>query len=49
MFDHEGPVVASAMRGLTIGVFEHLEITYPIYVKKSILEHERSEELRARE
>ena len=26
-FDHGGPAVASAMRDLTIGVFEYLEIT----------------------
>ena len=26
-FDHEGPVVVNAMRELTSGVFEHLEIT----------------------
>ena len=26
-FNHEGPTVVSAMRNLTVGVFEHLEIT----------------------
>ena len=31
-FDHEGPVVISAMRDLTIGVFEHLKITFPMDV-----------------
>ena len=35
-FDHEGPVVISAMRNLTVGVFEHLKITSPMYVEKSL-------------
>ena len=30
MFDHEGPVVVRAMRNLTSGVFNHLEITSPV-------------------
>ena len=32
MFDHEGPAVVSAMRNLTAGVFEHLEINSPMDV-----------------
>ena len=27
-FDHEVPIVIRAMQNLTVGVFEHLEITY---------------------
>ena len=36
MFNHEGPKVISAMRDLTAGVFEHLEITSPMDVDKSL-------------
>ena len=36
MFDHEGPVVVSMIRNLTSGVFEHLEITSPMDVHKSV-------------
>ena len=32
MFDHEGPAVISAIRDLTVGVFEHLDITSPMDV-----------------
>ena len=35
-FDHEGPAVVSAMRDLTFGVFEHLEITSPVYVDQRV-------------
>ena len=34
MFDHEGPVVINAMRDLTVGVFENLEIILPTDVEK---------------
>ena len=33
-FDHKEPVVISAMRDLTVGVFEHLEIASTMDVKK---------------
>ena len=36
MFDHEVPVVISAMRDLTVGVFEHLEITSTMDVGKRL-------------
>ena len=29
-FDHEGPALVNAMRDLTSGMFEHLDITSPI-------------------
>ena len=35
-FDHEGPVVTSAMHKLTIGVFENLKITSPMDVDKRL-------------
>ena len=35
-FYHQGPAVVRSMRNLTIGVFEHLEITYVRDVDKSI-------------
>ena len=34
MFDHEGPVVINAIRNLTVGMFEHLEIISPTEVEK---------------
>ena len=36
MFDHEGPVGISVMRGLIVGVFEHLEITSAMDIDLSI-------------
>ena len=36
MFDHEGPVVIGAMSDLAVGVFEHLNITSPIYMYKRL-------------
>ena len=33
-FDHEVLVVISAMRDLTVGDFDHLEITSPMHVEK---------------
>ena len=36
-FDHEGPAVVSAMHNLTSGVFEHPEITSPIYVYQRVM------------
>ena len=36
MFYHEGPIVINSMRYLTIRVFDHLEITSPMDVKKSL-------------
>ena len=30
MFDHQGLAVVRAMNDLTVGVFEHLEITSPM-------------------
>ena len=35
-FDHEGPTVVSAMRNLTSGVFEHLDIIPPMDVDKRV-------------
>ena len=35
-FDHEVPVFINAMRDLTFGVFEHLEIISPTDVDKSL-------------
>ena len=32
--DHQGPAVVHAMRDITVGVFEHLEITYTMDVNK---------------
>ena len=36
MFDHEGPAVVSAMRNLTVGVSDHLEITSPMEVDQMV-------------
>ena len=36
MFDHEVPVVIGAMRNLTVGFFEHLEIPSPMDVYKRL-------------
>ena len=36
MFDHEGSAVISAMRNVTVKVFEHLKITSPMDVEKRI-------------
>ena len=36
MFDYEGPVVNSAMCNLTVRVFEHLKITFPMDVEKRL-------------
>ena len=36
MFDHEGPAVISAMRDLTVGVFDHPDITSPMDVGESL-------------
>ena len=36
MLDHEEPVVINAMRNLTVGVFEHLEIISPTDVDKGL-------------
>ena len=36
MFDHEGPAVISVMHNLTVKVFEHLNITSPMDVKKRL-------------
>ena len=35
-FDHEEPVVINAMRDLTVGVFEHLDITSPMDVETNL-------------
>ena len=35
-FDQEEPVVINAMRDLTVGVFEHLDITSPMDVEKRL-------------
>ena len=35
-FNHEGPTVTSAMHDLTVGVFEHLNITSPMDVDKRL-------------
>ena len=35
-FDHEGPAVISATHNLTVGVFEHLDVTSPMDVEKRI-------------
>ena len=32
-FHHKGPVFIGAMHNLTVGVFEHLEITSPMDVE----------------
>ena len=36
MFGHEGPVVISVMRDLTVGLFENLDITFPMDVDKRL-------------
>ena len=36
MFDHEGPTVVGTMRDLTVGVFELLDITSPMYMDKRV-------------
>ena len=36
MFDHEGSTVVSAMRNLTVGVFENLDITSPMDMDKRV-------------
>ena len=36
MFDHEGPAVVNAMHDITIGVFEHLDITSPMDVDQRL-------------
>ena len=36
MLYHEGPTVIRAMRDITVGVFEHIEITYNMDVDKII-------------
>ena len=41
MFDHKGIAVVSTMRELTIGVFEHLEITSPMDVDKRVSDMQR--------
>ena len=40
MFDHEGPAVINAMRDLTVGAFEHLEITskLDLYIRIKYME-----------
>ena len=35
-FNYEGPAVVSAMRNITVKVFEHLEIISPIGAEKRI-------------
>ena len=35
-FNHEGPSVIRAMRYITVGVFQHLDITYNFYIDKGI-------------
>ena len=35
-FDHEGPVSIGAILDVTVGVFEHLEITSPVDVDRRI-------------
>ena len=35
-FDHEGPIVIITMRNLTVGVFEHFDITSPTDVEKRL-------------
>ena len=41
MFDHKGIAVVSTMRELTVGVFEHLEITSPMDVDKRVSDMQR--------
>ena len=41
MFDHEIPSVVRAMRDLTVGVFEHLEITSDIDFDKKVMNMQR--------
>ena len=41
MFEHEGPKFISAMRNLTVGVFEHLNITSTIDVYKMLFYTQR--------
>ena len=36
MFDHERPLVINAIRDLTIGLFDHLEIILPANVDKRL-------------
>ena len=36
MFDHEGPAVVSAMHDLTVGVFDHLDITSSTNVDRKV-------------
>ena len=36
MFDHEGPAVVNAMHDITIGVFEHPDITSPMDVDQRL-------------
>ena len=40
-FDHEGPGVVRAINSLTIGVFEKLDITSPMDVKKRVSHTQR--------
>ena len=35
-FNHEGPTVVSAMRNLTVGVFDQIEITSPMEGDKMV-------------
>ena len=41
MFNHEGPVVVNTMCDLTSGVFEHLDITSPMYVDQRVASKHR--------
>ena len=40
-FDHNGPVVISAMRDLTVGVFENLDVTSTMDVEKRLASTQR--------
>ena len=40
-FDHEGPAVVNVMRDLTSGVFENLDIPYPIEVYQRVAYKQR--------
>ena len=36
IFDHEGPALVSVMHDLTVGLFEHLKITSPMYLDQRV-------------
>ena len=40
-FDHKGPVIIDAMRNITTGVVEQLDITSPMFVDKRLANTQR--------